>query len=316
MKENNTESCSALILNYNHGNYIHNTINSMINQTLPFDQILIIDDCSTDKSVEIISKLISKKKNMTLIKNTINTGVIANLNKGTELLKSKYIYFVSADDDYNTNIVKAFEEAISLYPNIAMISGNVSRRKANANKSEDLILPFKTFNNLCDPTIYSNTAKQRVVTFFGGGNIIRRDLILSLGGFEKSLEWCADWFLYQLIGLNEKVCIKNDFFMTINISKDSFSQSSFNWRNNQIIIINFLNMIIKKQPQFFKSFKDNAILPFYDVRILFIILSNKSYQKILTPLLLWRLISYDIFKQLNYVVPKKWHLTIRKLLKV
>ena len=253
---------------------------------------------------------------MTLIKNTINTGVIANLNKGTELLKSKYIYFVSADDDYNTNIVKAFEEAISLYPNIAMISGNVSRRKANANKSEDLILPFKTFNNLCDPTIYSNTAKQRVVTFFGGGNIIRRDLILSLGGFEKSLEWCADWFLYQLIGLNEKVCIKNDFFMTINISKDSFSQSSFNWRNNQIIIINFLNMIIKKQPQFFKSFKDNAILPFYDVRILFIILSNKSYQKILTPLLLWRLISYDIFKQLNYVVPKKWHLTIRKLLKV
>jgi len=316
MKAKYNENCAALFLNYNHSDFLKNSLGSIINQSIPFDEIIIIDDCSTDNSVEVIKKLIVNKKKITLITNKINKGVVENLNAGVKLLKSHYIYFVSADDHYNDNIAKAFKETIVLYPNIAMISGNVSRKRPSMERPENLILPFKTLNNLCDPTIYMNTAQQRVVTFFGGGNIIKKDIIDSLNGFEPSLKWSADWFLYQLIGFSETVYIKNEFFMTINITNDSFSQKSLDWNNQKVIIINFLNILIDKHPRFFKSFKDASILPFYDIRILFIILRNKSYIKIITPLLIWRLISYNIFKKLNNITPTKWHLFIRKLIKV
>ena len=161
-----------------------------------------------------------------------------------------------------------------------------------------------------------NTAKKRVVTFFGGGNIIKKDIVLSLGGFEPSLGWSADWFLYQLIGFTEKVYVTNQFFMTINIEENSFSQRPLNWKNRKILIINFFNILVQKHPRHFNSFKLGSILPFYDLRILLIILHEKKFRKIITPLLLWRLLTYNIFRKLNNIVPKKWHLFIRKFIKV
>lgn len=315
MKENSMVTCAALLLNYNHSEYIEKSLKSIINQSIPFDEILIIDDCSNDNSVEIIKKIITKKKKISLIINKKNTGVISNLNKGTKILKSDYIYFVSADDSYNANIVHEFKKAIFLFPSISMISGNVYRKRNNT-KKEKLILPFKTPDKICNPSIYAKTAKDRVTTFFGGGNIIKKDLILSLGGFESSLMWSADWFLYQLIGFTEKVYITEEFFMTIKTKNDSFSQNLLNWEHNKVLITNFFNLILGKHSKHFDFFKSASILPFYDFRILILLLKNKEFRKIITPLLIWRLLTYNIFKKLNNIVPKNWHIFIRKFIKV
>ena len=167
-------TCAALLLNYNHSEYVEKSLTSIINQSIPFDEILIIDDCSIDNSVDIIKKIIAKKKHVNLLINKKNAGVVSNLNKGTKILKSDYIYFVSSDDNYDTNIVKEFKKAITLFPSIAMISGNVYRKRDDT-KKEKLILPIKTSDNICCPSIYTKTAKDRVTTFFGGGNIIKKD---------------------------------------------------------------------------------------------------------------------------------------------
>ena len=66
MKENSMVTCAALLLNYNHSEYIEKSLKSIINQSIPFDEILIIDDCSNDNSVEIIKKIITKKKKLIL----------------------------------------------------------------------------------------------------------------------------------------------------------------------------------------------------------------------------------------------------------
>ena len=59
-------TCAALLLNYNHSEYVEKSLTSIINQSVPFDEILIIDDCSIDNSVDIIEKIIAKKKNISI----------------------------------------------------------------------------------------------------------------------------------------------------------------------------------------------------------------------------------------------------------
>ena len=77
-----------------------------------------------------------------------------------------------------------------------------------------------------------------------------------------------------------------------------------------------MNLILNDYKKNFKSFKNSAILPVYDFRILFIILKNKKFRPILTPKLIWRLLSYKIFRVIGNLVPFKLHYLIRRIIGV
>lgn len=316
IKEKKKKTCAAIILNYNHGQYISNTLDCICNQAIPFDEILVIDDCSSDNSIDIINEFSLKHKNFSFIKNKENLGVIKNLNNATNLINSDYIYYVSSDDYYSKNITTIFKNSITKYPNIAMISGNVNRKEINSDKISKLRLPFSSKISVVCPNLYRKTAKKMAVTFFGGGNIIRKDLILGQGLFEDKLKWYADWYLYQMIGFNEKVSITRNIFMTHVICKNSYSSNSFNWNEQKEILFNFFKLIKKAGLPTFDNFKDGAILPFYDIRILLIIIKEDKYREFFTPLLLWRLITYNFFKKFNKFIPTNYKNFIRTILKV
>jgi glycosyltransferase involved in cell wall biosynthesis len=87
---------TVLLPVYNTAKYIENAIKSILNQTFTDFELLIINDGSTDKSVEIIKTF--KDKRIQLIHNPVNLGLIKALNKGINLAKGKYIARMDADD--------------------------------------------------------------------------------------------------------------------------------------------------------------------------------------------------------------------------
>ncbi len=76
---------SALLSNYNHAVYLPEILQIILNQTRPFDEIIIIDDKSTDNSVEIIEEITRDFDNVKFIKLEKNIGV----NKACELAVSE-----------------------------------------------------------------------------------------------------------------------------------------------------------------------------------------------------------------------------------
>lgn len=310
------QTIAALILNFNHEKFLKNTLTIICKQKFPFDEILLIDDCSDDNSVSIAKKLFKNIQNARIIINDKNLGIIANLNKGTKLLKSDFIYFVSSDDLYTTHITKIFQNIISKYPHVAMIAGNVGRKTYKFKTIENLVLPFKGINPICCPKIYKQMTKKTAITFFGGGNIIRKNVIISNGMFKESLKWYSDWYLYQLIGFSENVAITNENFMTHKITKDSYSNKSLHWKEQEKIFHNFFNLITVVHNNFYLSFKNGAILPFYDIRTLHYFIFQKKYRNFLTPLLLWRILTYSIFKSFNSYVPQIYKQQLRSFLRI
>ena len=113
---------SVIIPNYNHGHFINEQIESIVNQTYKCHEIIIIDDKSTDNSVEIINKIIDKYPFIKLIQNEKNIGPLNTLNHGLEISSGNYIYFPSADDRICKNL---FQEAFLMfnkYPQSGMFS--------------------------------------------------------------------------------------------------------------------------------------------------------------------------------------------------
>ncbi len=89
---------------YNAGEYIRETIESVISQTFSDWEMLIVDDCSSDNSVEIIKKMKECDERIRLLKTENNTGTPATpRNIGIEHSRGQYVALLDADDIWYPN---------------------------------------------------------------------------------------------------------------------------------------------------------------------------------------------------------------------
>lgn len=88
-------SVSIIITNYNYGHYIERCIRSCLNQKHIDCEVVVVDDCSTDNSVEIISKF---SDDVVFLSTRVNSGVAVAANLGIENAKGRFIVRVDADD--------------------------------------------------------------------------------------------------------------------------------------------------------------------------------------------------------------------------
>jgi len=100
---------SVIIPNFNRENVIKNAIDSVINQTFGFENIelIIVDDCSTDGSCDVINEYASKYDNINPIfldKN--NGGPSIPRNIGIENASNEWVMFLDSDDEYDLDFCK------------------------------------------------------------------------------------------------------------------------------------------------------------------------------------------------------------------
>jgi teichuronic acid biosynthesis glycosyltransferase TuaG len=83
---------------YNSNDFISETIDSVINQTYKNWELIIIDDCSTDNSVEIVQKYLEKDSRIKLFVNNKNSGAAVSRNFGLLKSSGRFISFLDSDD--------------------------------------------------------------------------------------------------------------------------------------------------------------------------------------------------------------------------
>lgn len=104
---------SICIPNYNGAVYLKQTIDSIMEQSYDFFEIVISDNASTDNSVEIIKSYNSDKIN--LIQQNYNIGYSHNLDSATINAKGDYFIFLGADDLLKPDALQEFNNLINLY---------------------------------------------------------------------------------------------------------------------------------------------------------------------------------------------------------
>lgn len=90
------ELVSIIMPSYNTARFIDKTIESVLKQTYKNWELLIVDDCSTDNTDEIVSKYDDKR--IIYLKNQKNSGAAVSRNKALKNAKGKWIAFLDSDD--------------------------------------------------------------------------------------------------------------------------------------------------------------------------------------------------------------------------
>lgn len=101
---------SICIPNYNYGRYIAQTIRSVLDQSFQDFEIIVVDNASTDDSVEQVERIGSKK--VRLFKNRYNIGFAPNLQRATEPATGRFMNLLSSDDQMNPGALETYARVI------------------------------------------------------------------------------------------------------------------------------------------------------------------------------------------------------------
>ncbi|MBF7097332.1 glycosyltransferase family 2 protein [Alkalibacter mobilis] len=90
--------CSVVVPVYNREDFIEKTLNSVLDQTYKELELIVVDDCSTDRSYEIVKEIANRDPRVVLIKNDVNMGVADTRNIGIQKSSGKYVALLDSDD--------------------------------------------------------------------------------------------------------------------------------------------------------------------------------------------------------------------------
>lgn len=110
---------SVVIPLYNKEKEIVNTLNSVLNQSHKVDEIIVVDDGSTDKSVNLIKKVF---KDTIQVVSQKNLGVSMARNRAIAEAKNEYICLLDGDDLWEVNFLEEIKSLITLFPDAIFYS--------------------------------------------------------------------------------------------------------------------------------------------------------------------------------------------------
>lgn len=92
---------------FNHASFVEEALESVIAQTYPNVELIVIDDGSTDGSVKVIKRWAAKYPQTTILLNGINQGYCKTFNKAYQLSKGEFVIDLAADDVLKPNRIEA-----------------------------------------------------------------------------------------------------------------------------------------------------------------------------------------------------------------
>lgn len=193
---------SVIMPSYNKEEYIASSIESVINQTFQDFELIIIDDASNDRSVEIIQRYHDKR--IRFYQNDKNIGIAQNRNRAIDLAKGSYIALLDADD-ISTNIRLEKEvEYLDSHPDIAVVFGEFQEIDEKDNIKETYFVSMKNPNyikaRLMVQDIIPNSSCMYRKDFIDKYNIRYRDGYL---GMDDYLFWIECSLYGNITGLSE-----------------------------------------------------------------------------------------------------------------
>jgi glycosyltransferase involved in cell wall biosynthesis len=132
---------SVIIPNYNHGAFLHQRLDSVLNQTYPCFEVIILDDCSIDSSRDIIEEYRSSDKVSQIVYNEKNSGSpFVQWQKGILLARGQYVWIAETDDfcDYRfleicMNRFKDYKDVVLTYTDSCIVDefGSIVHKNLN-----------------------------------------------------------------------------------------------------------------------------------------------------------------------------------------
>jgi glycosyltransferase involved in cell wall biosynthesis len=200
---------SVIIPNYNHAKFLRQRIESVLNQTFQDFEIILLDDCSTDRSCDILEEYANHPKVSHFIKNTYNSGSpFKQWEKGISLSRGELVWIAESDDWCennfletlvpemlnNSEIVLAYTQSHCVNENGEILWTSRHKKKCEIMSGEEFIERFMAKGN----TVFNASMA-----------VFRKSTTTHISKKYLNFQFCGDWLFWTELASQGKVFTVN-----------------------------------------------------------------------------------------------------------
>lgn len=272
---------SVVIPVFNGEKTIKETIESILNQTFKDFELIVINDGSTDKTLDIVSNIQDSRIE---VYSYPNAGLSASRNRGISVANGEYISFIDADDLWTPDKLEAQFQALQEYPQAVL-----------AYSWTDYVDEFGQFvRRASHIAISGNVYPRLLLTNFldnGSNPLIRKQAFTEVGNFDESLFSAEDWDMYLRLAARYHFVAVPLCQVLYRISASSMSS---NVSKLEIASERVIERAFSQAPESLKPLKKNSLGNLYKYLIYKALEGSPVAKKSLSAArLLWKAICVD-----------------------
>lgn len=189
---NVSSGVAVVITTYNHARFLDDAITSVLAQTVAADEIIVVDDGSTDHPERVTDRY----RTVRLIRQQ-NAGLGAARNTGWRAAQSEFVVFLDADDRLQRNAIEVNTTRLLAHPDAAFSYGsyvNVCMDSGKVTRPD-----FCAADNGFADFLRGNPIGMHATVMY------RRSLVAAVGGFSDDLPACEDYDMYLRVASSHRI---------------------------------------------------------------------------------------------------------------
>ena len=200
---------SAVIPTYNNAEYIEDAINSILAQSHPVDEIIVVDDGSSD-GTEALIKIIKQKTDALIYIKQRNQGPSSARNRGIEAANGDWIAFLDADDLWIPDKIALQIAALENAPELKLIAADMCEVDQAGETIVESVLAkhqlFAKFQTLAGGAVPNAMAALLSKNFIPTGTVlVERTCLTAAGGFNTDIRFGEDLELWAKIAADQPI---------------------------------------------------------------------------------------------------------------
>ena len=182
---------AIVLFNFNGGRHLRESVDAICGQTRPADQVIVIDDGSTDDSAAVVEAVAARHGAITFLRHGRNLGLPASVARALTLVTAEYLVWTTPADRLLPTFLEKSMPPLERHPDAGLcVSGHL-----------------RDLPEHLTPSAIRRRMKRAHLPITGRAVVVRRAALLAAGGYPAALDWQADAFASIVVALRFGACV-------------------------------------------------------------------------------------------------------------
>lgn len=240
-------SITILLCNYNDARYLPDFLRAICEQSRPPDEVIVVDDGSTDNSLDIIQDFAQRYGFIRVLINEHNCGPLYSINRALTHARSEFIVWAAADDRLLPNFLERNIECLTQNSNVQMTLSRLATFQDGSNEitahtelNHGPVYDFGTTPRYWSPAELRERLQEDYLCLSGNAAVVSKSCLINVGSFDENLRWHADYFSFWVVALRSGLYTIPETLAAMRQRQNSYSVRGMSCQKDQRAVLELL----------------------------------------------------------------------------